>query len=314
MKVMYIIGGAAALGAGLLAYRAWKGRQAALAAAAPAAAPQVAAAQGVAPPAQQAAHEGQGGLPKLPSSLGTLATVAAGVKVQNVIGNVAEAVGGEGAGNVARVAPAVVGAGVIIGKGVQRGLEAVGVANEPSRVAGVVAGVAVVAGAPVAVAALTTQVAGSLLQEGLKAVAGEKVERAVSNAVSQFDPFKPDSLANKAVQPVANAVSFVGGLFGKDSEEEKRRQEAERAAAQAQASAVLAKNPAAAQQVASAAGKPGGLLQVVKAVAPLPPAPMPVAPPAPPSVERSVAAPTKAPAVVSAVARGPLAKFGGLAA
>ena len=132
MKNVYIIGGAAALGVGALAFKAWRNSQAAAKAAAPQAAPEVAGAQGVAPPAQQAAQEEQGGgLPKIPTELGTVATVVAGIKLQNAIGNLAERVGGEGAGNVARVAPAIVGLGVIAGNGVQAGLEHIGVANEP---------------------------------------------------------------------------------------------------------------------------------------------------------------------------------------
>lgn len=152
-----------------------------------------------------------GGAPQLG---GVLGTIAAGVTLQNLVGNVAEAVGGQGAGAVARVAPLGIGLGVIAGSLAGQGVAALGAGKEVSREVGVVATAGVIAGAPVAVGVAGLQLAGKGAQAVLGLVAGEGVSHAVSNAVSQFDPFKSGSVANTLVSGVASGVKAVGNFFG----------------------------------------------------------------------------------------------------
>jgi len=197
-----ILGGSAlaALALGCLWWQ--QGQQEAAAAVAPPAAEPMLTTMPVLPKPESGGPDwSKGGL-----SSGTLATVLGGVQVQNLMGDIAEKVGGKGAGDTARVVQPSLGAGLIIGKGTERLLENAGVPSGVAKYGGLGAGVAFTFGAPAVVGALSLQAAGS----GLKAVGGlvigKEAAQKVSNAVSQFDPLKSGSVANKVVGGVSSAV------------------------------------------------------------------------------------------------------------
>jgi hypothetical protein len=178
------------------------------------------------PPAQPEAGQ-SGSAPG--ANLGALAktgssaagTIAAGIVFADTVGNAVEAAGaGKAAGDVSRVfgtgglsTPlAVVGAHYTAAA-----VEKITGSHEVGREAGVVAGVGIVAGGYVAAAAAVVQVVGKGLLEGFGLIAGDSAKRAVSNAFSQFDPFKHGSAANTVVGAVGSGVSaaahWIGGLF-----------------------------------------------------------------------------------------------------
>jgi hypothetical protein len=210
-----IIGAVAAAGV-FGAYLLWQKNQEQAVQAAAAAPPMVAPAVVMpkpAAPAQLAAAPSAPTLPKLPQALSTFGTAVAGVQVQAAIGSAVEKVGGVEAGKVATVAQAAVGLGILVGKGTEKLADALGAPKEVGATAGILTGTAVVFGAPAAVGVASLKVAGVAAQAVLKAVAGEKVEAAVSGAVSQLDPFLKGSVANTVVTPIAVGVKAIANVF-----------------------------------------------------------------------------------------------------
>lgn len=212
MNPIAIAGG---LGAAALAAWAIERKQEAPPPAAPKAAPadQVAPtlAGQVAPPVALTASPGAPAVPKLevPKSAGsTVATVAAGIAVNSAVANLVEKAAGKGAADVTAInisaAPAV-----LAKKLTENVLVKVGAPPEVAKHTAITVGAAVVIGAP----AIPLKAGAELVSLGIKAVAGQKAEETVRNAVSQLDPTKPGSIANKAVQPVSKLVKGIGKIF-----------------------------------------------------------------------------------------------------
>ena len=248
-------------------------------------------------PVESAAAPSGVGFPKNVLS-GALATVAAGITLQAAVGNIAELLAGEGVGNVARVAPVGVGLAATAGKGLERGLEALGVGNEVARQAGVDAAVLLVApGAALAVAGI--QAGGKAALAGIGAIFGEGAEQAIGGAISRLDPTMPGSLTYSLVKPVANAVEFLGSAFGVPSIPGLGGPSQQEVAAQingAWREASLAIVPAIHEYVAASFAAP---------VIELPPAPPGFVPPKPPNmVPAVVATSSDSGAVVRAVPKG----------
>jgi hypothetical protein len=156
------------------------------------------------PPANTGIVPPSGGMPG-----GVLGTVAGGIKVNNAVGDLVEKVGGQGAGDLARInittAPAL-----LAKVGVQTGLAKVGVPPEAARQIGLTTGLAVAGGVPAVLAKGT----GEVISKGISLVLGKKAEQSVRSAVSQLDPTKPGSIVNKAVvKPVSTIVKGLGKLF-----------------------------------------------------------------------------------------------------
>jgi hypothetical protein len=147
---------------------------------------------------------------ELPKSAGSVVgTVVAGIAVSNAVGNAVEKLAGEGAGDVARL-NLVAATGIATKAITEKVLVKVGAPPEVAKHVGITTGAAVVIGAP---AAIAIKGGAELISLGIKAVAGAKVESAVRGAVSELDPTKPGSLANKAVKPVSKVVKALGKIF-----------------------------------------------------------------------------------------------------
>ncbi len=211
-KTTYVAVGAMALAVGAAVL--WQRRQQAQAQAA--AAPPSAPAQAVVgPPPPPAPAPGNTGKPEVPKALTTAGTITAGVQLQNALGNAAESVAGKGIGDVARVAPALVGVGAVLGKGAQQLTASVGAPKGVSTAVGVATAAGVVLGAPVAVGAASVALAGAIGKGAITAVVGDAAYKRVSAVVSQFDPTRPGSIANKPVAVASAAVKGVGKVLGK---------------------------------------------------------------------------------------------------
>jgi hypothetical protein len=146
--------------------------------------------------------------PAVPKAAGVAATVFAGIKANAAVGDFVEKVAGEGAGDVARInislAPAL-----LAKEATQRVLAHVGAPPGVAKHVGITVGTVALVGAP----GVAIKAGAELLSAGIKVVAGKKTEQAVRNAVSQFDPTKKGSLANKAISPISKGVKALGKLF-----------------------------------------------------------------------------------------------------
>jgi hypothetical protein len=137
-------------------------------------------------------------------------TIVAGIKVNNLVGNLTEKIAGQGAGDLARVNP-LTAVGTLTAKAAEQTLAKLGLPTPVQKQVSVTVGAAAVVGIAPAVAA---KVAGEGASALIKLVAGQKAERAVRDVVKQFDPTSSKSIVNKAiVKPIASGVKLLGKIF-----------------------------------------------------------------------------------------------------
>jgi hypothetical protein len=144
----------------------------------------------------------------VPKAAGVLGTAIGGVKANAAVSALVESAAGKGAGDVAAInislAPAI-----LAKVGTEKLLAHAGVPPNIAKHTAITVGATALVGAP----AIALKAGGELFSAGIGFVAGKGAEKAVRGAVSQLDPTKPGSLANKAVQPVSKLVKGIGKLF-----------------------------------------------------------------------------------------------------
>ncbi len=149
---------------------------------------------------------------ELPKFTGALATAAAGIAVNNALGDAVERFGGKGKGDTTRVLGPLAAAGFAADKAISTGLARVGVPQNTAKHIAQTAVATAFVGAP----AITLKLGAEGISKGIGLIAGKKAEKAVRSSVSKLDPTKPGSITNKfAVAPAAKLVKGIGGLFHK---------------------------------------------------------------------------------------------------
>jgi len=157
----------------------------------------------------------------IPAGVGsTLATVGAGLALDEGLAAVVGAVGGnEAEKDLTRLTGIAGAAGILVGKGAEEAAKAIGLDKGGQQASKEIAGIgtvlAPIVGAPAFLAIAEAKLVGEGISAVVGAVAGEKAEQDLRNAVSQLDPTKTGSLANQVVETVTAPLQAIFGVSDK---------------------------------------------------------------------------------------------------